>query len=54
MKEISVSQMQQIKGAGPVACGAMIFVTLVGVASGMGALSIGFFVGSLYSSTSPC
>ncbi|MBZ0182879.1 MAG: bacteriocin [Melioribacteraceae bacterium] len=54
MKELSVEQMQQINGGELLACGAMILVTVVGVAGGLGAFAIGFFVGSLFSKNSPC
>lgn len=55
MKELSVEQMAEIKAGGnALACGAMILVTAVGIAGGMGWIALGFFAASLTSSTSPC
>lgn len=54
-EKLNVVQMENISGeANAIACGAMILVTAVGVAGGLGAFSIVFFVGSLFSKNSPC
>ena len=54
MKELNINQMEEISGGDTLACGAMILVTAVGIAGGLGAFSVGFFVGSLFSDNSPC